>query len=62
MDCCLVLVQGIFFRFQFLMLVTLACAALTVVFFILNQVSALPHAATPCCPLVTDLCCGSPGE
>ncbi|CAJ1059722.1 protein wntless homolog [Xyrichtys novacula] len=30
---------GIIFRFKFLMLVTLACAAMTVIFFILNQVS-----------------------
>ncbi|XP_071343377.1 protein wntless homolog [Trachinotus anak] len=31
--------KGIIFRFKFLMLVTLACAAMTVTFFILNQVS-----------------------
>nr|XP_020487773.1 protein wntless homolog [Labrus bergylta] len=31
--------KGIIFRFKFLMLVTLACAAMTVIFFILNQVS-----------------------
>ncbi|XP_068564023.1 protein wntless homolog [Cebidichthys violaceus] len=31
--------KGIIFRFKFLMLVTLACAAVTVVFFMLNQVS-----------------------
>ncbi|XP_041646400.1 protein wntless homolog [Cheilinus undulatus] len=31
--------KGIIFRFKFLMLVTLICAAMTVVFFILNQVS-----------------------
>ncbi|XP_051233617.1 protein wntless homolog isoform X4 [Dicentrarchus labrax] len=29
--------KGIIFRFKFLMLVTLACAAMTVIFFILNQ-------------------------
>ncbi len=32
--------QGIIFRFKFLMLVTLTCAAMTVTFFILNQVSS----------------------
>lgn len=31
--------QGIIFRFKFLMLATLTCAALTIIFFILNQVS-----------------------
>nr|XP_040040977.1 protein wntless homolog isoform X3 [Gasterosteus aculeatus aculeatus] len=31
--------KGIIFRFKFLMLVTLTCAAMTVIFFILNQVS-----------------------
>ncbi|XP_019936137.1 protein wntless homolog isoform X2 [Paralichthys olivaceus] len=31
--------KGIIFRFKFLMLVTLACAAMTIIFFILNQVS-----------------------
>ncbi|KAM7388741.1 hypothetical protein PAMP_024894 [Pampus punctatissimus] len=31
--------KGIIFRFKFLMLVTLACAAMTVIFFILTQVS-----------------------
>uniref|UniRef100_A0A3Q0S673 Wnt ligand secretion mediator n=1 Tax=Amphilophus citrinellus TaxID=61819 RepID=A0A3Q0S673_AMPCI len=31
--------KGIIFRFRFLMLVTLTCAAVTVIFFILNQVS-----------------------
>ncbi|XP_028259999.1 protein wntless homolog [Parambassis ranga] len=31
--------KGIIFRFKFLMLVSLACAAMTVIFFILNQVS-----------------------
>ncbi|XP_071380441.1 protein wntless homolog [Centroberyx affinis] len=31
--------KGIIFRFKFLMLVTLACAAMTVVFFIITQVS-----------------------
>ncbi|XP_034091626.1 protein wntless homolog [Gymnodraco acuticeps] len=31
--------KGMIFRFKFLMLVTLACAAMTVIFFILNQVS-----------------------
>lgn len=34
--------QGIIFRFKFLMLVTLACAAMTVISFILNQVSISP--------------------
>lgn len=34
--------QGIIFRFKFLMLVTLTCAAMTVIFFILNQVSIIP--------------------
>ena len=33
--------QGIIFRFKFLMLVTLACAAMTIIFFILNQVSVI---------------------
>lgn len=31
--------QGLIFRFKFLMLVTLACAAMTVIFFIISQVS-----------------------
>uniref|UniRef100_A0A3B4ZVC8 Protein wntless homolog n=1 Tax=Stegastes partitus TaxID=144197 RepID=A0A3B4ZVC8_9TELE len=31
--------KGIIFRFKFLMLLTLVCAAMTVIFFILNQVS-----------------------
>ena len=31
--------QGLIFRFKFLMIVTLLCAALTVIFFILGQVS-----------------------
>ncbi|XP_029905676.1 protein wntless homolog isoform X1 [Myripristis murdjan] len=31
--------EGIIFRFKFLMLVTLACAAMTVIFFIITQVS-----------------------
>uniref|UniRef100_A0A3Q2VE44 Wnt ligand secretion mediator n=1 Tax=Haplochromis burtoni TaxID=8153 RepID=A0A3Q2VE44_HAPBU len=31
--------KGIIFRFKFLMLATLTCAALTIIFFILNQVS-----------------------
>ncbi|XP_029356283.1 protein wntless homolog [Echeneis naucrates] len=31
--------KGVIFRFKFLMLVTLACAAMTVIFFIINQVS-----------------------
>ncbi|KAI4828918.1 hypothetical protein KUCAC02_022989, partial [Chaenocephalus aceratus] len=34
--------KGMIFRFNFLMLVTLACAAMTVIFFILNQVSDGP--------------------
>ncbi|CAK6956314.1 protein wntless homolog [Scomber scombrus] len=34
--------KGIIFRFKFLMLVTLACAAMTVIFFILTQVSEGP--------------------
>uniref|UniRef100_A0A3Q1HZB3 Wnt ligand secretion mediator n=1 Tax=Anabas testudineus TaxID=64144 RepID=A0A3Q1HZB3_ANATE len=34
--------RGIIFRFRFLMLVTLACAAMTVIFFIINQVSESP--------------------
>lgn len=32
------LIQGLIFRFKFLMLVTLACAAMTVIFFIISQV------------------------
>lgn len=31
--------QGLIFRFKFLMLITLACAAMTVIFFIVSQVS-----------------------
>lgn len=37
--------QGLIFRFKFLMLITLACAAMTVIFFIVSQVrdgSGLP--------------------
>ncbi|KAG2461879.1 WLS protein, partial [Polypterus senegalus] len=34
--------MGLIFRFKFLMLVTLACAALTVIFFIISQVSEGP--------------------
>ncbi|XP_039590483.1 protein wntless homolog isoform X2 [Polypterus senegalus] len=34
--------EGLIFRFKFLMLVTLACAALTVIFFIISQVSEGP--------------------
>lgn len=30
--------QGLIFRFKFLMLITLACAAMTVIFFIVSQV------------------------
>ncbi|KAI4785960.1 hypothetical protein KUCAC02_037440, partial [Chaenocephalus aceratus] len=33
--------EGLIFRFKFLMLVTLACAAMTVIFFIISQVSAV---------------------
>lgn len=31
--------QGLIFRFKFLMMTTLLCAALTVIFFIISQVS-----------------------
>ena len=31
--------SGLIFKFKFLMLITLACAAMTVIFFIVSQVS-----------------------
>ena len=33
------LFQGLFFRFKFMMIVTLLCAACTVIFFIMSEVS-----------------------
>lgn len=44
-SCCLsfmisvIVFQGLIFRFKFLMMTTLLCAALTVIFFIISQVS-----------------------
>ncbi|KAG7265805.1 hypothetical protein CRUP_000776 [Coryphaenoides rupestris] len=36
--------QGLIFRFKFLMLVTLFCAAMTVIFFIISQATPEPTA------------------
>ncbi|CAB1325919.1 unnamed protein product [Coregonus sp. 'balchen'] len=37
---CFMVFQGLIFRFKFLMLVTLTCAAMTVIFFIISQVNS----------------------